>query len=252
MTRLFRLFYTDIFSDFEVANGFLERDPNYRDMGVQVWYDIRSDDSFIYLARPSLYLTQMYDHDPEDPIKNGKKIESYIYPSLQLMTRGQISFRGSYLRQFEDYLGYGFDLNQYWVELSTQTLPWLYAFGDVFWGDGIYYDAVYYDQEPFTGNTRTITWGLEFKPINNWATRLSGNHYIFDGTNKGVNTCVIQDIIRLRTVYQFTREIYLRVILEQNNYYKDLDVNILAGWQPSPGTVIFLGYNDYIQRIVIC
>jgi hypothetical protein len=38
------------------------------------------------------------------------------------------------------------------------------------------------------------------------------------------------------------------VILEQNNYYKDLDVNILAGWQPSPGTVIFLGYNDYYTK----
>ena len=244
----FQLFYTDIFPDFEAANGFLQRDPDYRDMGVQVWYDIRSDDSFIYLARPILYLSQMYDHDPEEPIKNGKKIESYIYPSLQLMTRGQISFKGSYLRHFEDYLGYGFDLNQYWVVLSTQTLPWLYAFGDVFWGDGIYYDAVYYDQEPFTGNTRTIIWGLEFKPINNWATRLSGNHYIFNGTNEGVNTRVIQDIIHLRTVYQFTREIYLRVILEQNNYDKDLDVNILAGWQPSPGTVIFLGYNDYYSK----
>ena len=71
---------------------------------------------------------------------------------------------------------------------------------------------------------------------------------IFDGTNEGVNTRVIQDIIRLRTVYQFTREIYLRVILEQNNDDKDLDVNILAGWQPSPGTVIFLGYNDYYSK----
>ncbi|MCK4754711.1 MAG: hypothetical protein KAS58_05715, partial [Calditrichia bacterium] len=244
----FRLFYTDIFPDFEVANGFLQRDPDYRDMGVQVWYDIRSDDSFIYLARPILYLSQMYDHDAEEPIKNGKKIESYINPSLQLMTRGQVSFTGSYFRQFEDYLGYRFDLDQYLVDISSQTLSWLFADVYIYWGDGIYYDAVFYDQEPFLGKTRTIIWGLEFKPINNWATRLSGNHYIFAGTNEGVNTRVIQDIIRLRTVYQFTREIYLRVILEQNNYHKDLDVNILAGWQPSPGTVIFLGYNDYYSK----
>jgi hypothetical protein len=244
----FRLFYTDIFPDFEMANGFLQRDPDYREIGAQTWYDIRSDNSFIYLIRPTLYLTQMYDHDPKEPIKSGRKIESYISPSIKLMTKGQISLSGSYFRQFEDYLGYGFDLNQYLVNISAQTLPWLFAFGYFFWGDGIYYDAIYYDQEPFLGYTHTINWGFEFKPISNWATRLSGNHYIFKGKDKPLNTFVSQDIMRLRTVFQFTRDIYLRIILEQNNYYKDLDVNILAGWQPSPGTVIFLGYNDYYSR----
>jgi hypothetical protein len=244
----FQLFYTDIFPDFEMANGFLQRDPDYRELGAQLWYDIRSDNSFVYLIRPTLYLTQMYDHDKKEPIRNGRKIESYLSPSIQFMTKGQITLSGSYYRQFEDYVGYGFDLDQYLVNISSQTLPWLYAFGSFFWGDGIYYDAIYYNQEPFLGYTHTINWGLEFKPISNWATRLSGNHYVFKGTDSPQKTLVSQDILRLRTVFQFTRDIYLRIILEQNNYYKDLDVNILAGWQPSPGTVLFLGYNDYYTK----
>jgi hypothetical protein len=231
-----------------MANGFLQRDPDYRELGAQVWYDIRSENAFIYLARPAIYLTQMYNHDEQEPIKNGRRIESYIAPSLTIQTRGQISVSGTYFRQFEDYLGYGFDLNQYLIDISSHTLPWLYALGTVYWGDGIYYDAPSFGQEPFLGNTRTINWGLELKPISNWATRLSGNHYIFKGSNQEFVANVNQDILRLRTVYQFTKEIYLRIILEQNNYYKDLDVNILAGWEPSPGTVLFLGYNDYYSR----
>jgi hypothetical protein len=244
----FQLFYTDIFPDFEMANGFLQRDADYREIGTQVWYDIRSEDSFVYLIRPTLYLTQMYDHDPKEHIKNGQKIESYISPSINLMTRGQISLSGSYFRQFEDYLGYGFDLNQYLVNFSSQTIPWFYTFGYFFWGDGIYYDAVYYGQEPFLGYQHTINWGFDFKPISQWATRLSGNHYVFKGYDRPSRTYVSQDILRLRTIFQFTKDIYLRVILEQNNYYKDLDVNILAGWEPSPGTVLFIGYNDYYTR----
>ncbi len=244
----FMLFYNDIFPDFEMANGFLRRNTDYREFGAQLWYDIRSDDSFVYLIRPSLYLTDMYDHDQEDPFKIKKRIESYIAPSLSLMTLGQISLSGSYYRQFEDYFGYGFDLDQYMVEFTSQTIPWFYAVGSIFWGDGIYYDARYFDQEPFLGYTHTINWSFEFKPISQWATRLSGNHYIFKGMDQLSKTYVSQDILRLRTVFQFTREIYLRVILEQNNYYKDLDVNILAGWEPSPGTVLFLGYNDYYTR----
>ena len=160
----FQLFYTDIFPDFEMANGFLQRDPDYREFGAQIWYDIRSDDAFIYLARPMIYLTQMYNHDKEEHTKNGRRIESYIAPSLKLMTRGQISLSGTYYRQFEDYIGYGFNLNQYLIDISSQTLPWLFASASAFWGDGIYYDAPRLGQEPFLGNTKTINWGLEFKP----------------------------------------------------------------------------------------
>jgi hypothetical protein len=134
------------------------------------------------------------------------------------------------------------------VNFTSQTIPWFYAVGSFFWGDGIYYDAVYFDQEPFLGYTHTLSWSFEFKPISQWATRLSGNHYVFQRNGQPSTTLVSQDILRIRTVFQFTREIYLRVILEQNNYYKDLDVNILAGWEPSPGTVLFLGYNDYYTR----
>jgi hypothetical protein len=241
----FQLFYTDIFPDFEMANGFLQRDPDYRELGAQLWYDIRSDNAFMSLVRPTIYLTQMYDHDMHEPIHNGRKIESYIAPSLMLMTRGQISFTGTYFHQFEDYVGYGFNLNQYLIDISSQTLPWLYADCYAFWGDGIYYDAIPLGYEPFLGHTRTINWKLEFKPISNWSTLLSGNHYIFKGMNEGLNTKVNQDILRLRTVFQFTKEIYLRLIVEQNNSYNDLEFNVLAGWEPSPGTVLFLGYNDY-------
>ena len=172
----FQLSYTDIFPNFEMANGFLTRDPDYREFSGQVWYDIRSEDSFVYLIRPAFYATQMYNHDENSPAKNGRKIESYLSPSVQLNTKGQITLSGSYFRQFEDYLGYGFNLNQYLFSFSTQTIPWFYASGTLFWGDGIYYDAIYEEREPFLGYTHTIRWGFEFKPISQWATGLSGSH----------------------------------------------------------------------------
>ena len=239
----FNLFYTDIFPDFEIQNGFLARDPDYREIGGQFYFDFLFDDSFIQLIRPVLYLTRMFNHNPEDKIKSGRKIESYIGPAVTISTRGQNNLGLYYYRQFEDYLGVGFDKNQYMIDFNSHTLSWLYATVNIFWGDGIYYS---YD--PFLGKTRTISWGVELKPIINWATLFSGNHYTFNGENENVDTRIIQDILRLRSVFQFTREISLRVILETNNYYKDLDVNILGGWHPSPGTVIFLGYNDYFSK----
>jgi hypothetical protein len=232
----FQIFYNDIFPDFRMENGFLAREPDYREGGIQLWYDIRSDNSFFYLARPALYITQMYNHA-------GQKLESYLAPSLTLGAKGQNSLTAGYYQQFEEFGGSNFNKNQYLLDYSSQSISWLYANVYAFWGDGIYYSSA-----PFLGDTRTINWSLEFKPIPNWATAFGGRHYVFKGEDNGFNARIIQDIYRVRSVFQFTREIYLRVILERNNYYQDLDINVLGGWQPSPGTVLFLGYNDYLFR----
>lgn len=77
---------------------------------------------------------------------------------------------------------------------------------------------------------------------------MSGSNYLFEGDEQGSLLRIVQDILRVRSVYQFTRDIYIRLIIQRDNYYKNIEINALAGWQPSPGTVIFLGYNDYFRQ----
>ena len=72
-------------------------------------------------------------------------------------------------------------------------------------------------------------------------------NYLFNGQNNGVDYRTNQDIYRLRTTYQFTRALGLRFILEYNNLFHDFDLNALFSYQPFPGTVFFLGYNDHFQ-----
>ncbi len=74
-------------------------------------------------------------------------------------------------------------------------------------------------------------------------------NYLFDGTYQETNYRTNQDIYRFRTIYQFTSELGLRFIIQHNNYYKDIDINALLSYQPFPGTVFFLGYNDYFYQI---
>jgi hypothetical protein len=238
----FQIFYHDVFPDFTAATGFLERESDYREGGLQVWYDIRSDDSFLQVIQPLLFVSQMYDHPTEE--RKGKKIESYIVPSVSFSARGQNTLQISYYRQFEEYLGSEFYKNQYYASISTKTLSWLYANLSYFWGDGIYYS---YD--PFLGKTGTINWSLEFKPYKNWATLISGSNYLFTGNNEVTSVRIVQDILRLRSVIQFTRAFSFRLILQRDNYYQDIELNTLVGWQPSPGTLVFLGYNDYFNQM---
>jgi hypothetical protein len=236
----FQLLYNDIFPDFEVANGFLER-TDFREGILQAYYDFRSASSYFTLLRPLLYLTQMYNH-------NGRKIESYINPRLMIESRGNNSLTISYTRQFEEYGGLDFKKDIYWIDLRSKTFYWLFFNASAVWGDGIYYDALYYGMQPFLGDIRSLQLGFELRPIKNWSTDLQYRKYLFSGSRNLIEYRTKQNIFRFRTNFQFTREFFLRFIIENNDYYKDLDINVLFSYHPSPGTVIFIGYNDYFMQ----
>jgi hypothetical protein len=94
---------------------------------------------------------------------------------------------------------------------------------------------------------QSLQMGFEFKPIENWSTNFQLKKYLFKDPQHTDTYRIEQNIYRLRSNFQFSSEFFLRLILEHNNYYKDLDINVLFSYQPSPGTVLFLGYNDFFQ-----
>jgi len=236
----FQLFYNDIYPNFEAENGFLER-TDFRKFGTYIWYDIQSESSFFRLIRPSFYAYQMHNHE-------NMQIEQFLAPSLTIQTKGQTELTFSLYRNMEEYVGFNFNKNQYYFKLSNKTFSWLFIDVDAIFGDGIYYSSVYYGIDPFLGSVHSVTTSLQLKPTNQWTSEFSANNYKFSGTFDSNEYKVIQDILRFKTTYQFTRSLFLRLIVESNNYYDDLDANVLLSYQPIPGTVLFLGYNDYLVK----
>jgi len=236
-TFSFQLFYNDIYPNFEAENGFLER-TDFRKFGTYMWYDIQSDKSFFRLIRPNFYAYQMYNHE-------NLQIEQFLAPSITIQTKGQTELSLSYYRIMEEYVGINFNKNQFYLNLSNKTFSWLFIDIDAIVGDGIYYGI-----DPFLGSVQSITTTLQLKPTNQWTNELSANNYKFSGNFNSNEFKIIQDIYRFKTTYQFTRSLFLRFIVESNNYYDDLDINALLSYQPIPGTVLFIGYNDYFSKNV--
>ena len=58
-----------------------------------------------------------------------------------------------------------------------------------------------------------------------------------------------ETIIRNNTVIQFNENLYLRSILQYNDYQKQLDLNLLASFTYIPGTVIYLGYGSVYNKV---
>lgn len=56
------------------------------------------------------------------------------------------------------------------------------------------------------------------------------------------------DIVSLRTTYQFTRFVFTRLRLDYDSLRRNYTSQLLFGWNPSPGTAFFVGYNDDLNR----
>lgn len=52
------------------------------------------------------------------------------------------------------------------------------------------------------------------------------------------------DIISLRSTYQFSRFTFLRTRVDYNTLNSNVSGQILAGYNPNPGTAFYIGYND--------
>ncbi len=52
------------------------------------------------------------------------------------------------------------------------------------------------------------------------------------------------NIATLRTTYQFTRFIFARTRIDYNSLFSNVSGQVLLGWNPSPGTALYAGYND--------
>jgi hypothetical protein len=52
------------------------------------------------------------------------------------------------------------------------------------------------------------------------------------------------NIFSLRSTYQFTRFIFARTRIDYNTMSSNVSGQALLGWNPSPGTAFYIGYND--------
>ncbi len=237
----FQLYYNDIYPDFVAANGFIER-TDVREAGLQMWYDFLWHDHFLQKVTPSFYYSQIFDHE-------NNLIENSIAPSVSVDIRAQTSLKFQYYYQMEEYFLKEFPKDHYSVTLDNKSLSWLHANLYAGAGDEIYY----YGTPAFLGKSIYITADFTLKPARNISNEISFKTYQFDGTQNNMDLYLRQNIYRLRSNWQITRDLSLRLIIENvdikqsNTVYSEsntIDFNLLFSYNPSPGTVFFLGYND--------
>ena len=97
--------------------------------------------------------------------------------------------------------------------------------------------------DPGRGNMLQVNGGVTYQPTNELRMQFNLNKQRLVRNDTGLVAFDV-NILTFRGTYQFTKATFARVILDYNTLNSRIRGQFLAGWTPSPGTSLYVGYND--------
>jgi hypothetical protein len=97
--------------------------------------------------------------------------------------------------------------------------------------------------DPGPGNNLYIEASVRYQPTTAWQAQLNYTRSRLTRHDTG-RVAFDDNVVSLRSVYQFTRNTFARVRLDYSNISSRFRPQLILGWTPSPGTALYAGYND--------
>lgn len=113
--------------------------------------------------------------------------------------------------------------------------------------DFFYFDPTSGLQNPGPGRQMDANLYVTVKPTDPFAFSVSYNKSRLTRNDNRLRS-FDSDIVSVRSTYYFTRFLFTRFRLDYDGTEKNFAGQALFGWTPSPGTAVYAGYNDNLNR----
>jgi hypothetical protein len=155
----------------------------------------------------------------------------------------QGSLRLDRFEGFETWAGQRFDRGRWRAFGNVQLYRWLSIDGQRSSGDAVFYDP----DDPFQGAVRDARIGVTLQPTGRLSQSVSYRRVEFDRRSTGDRVYDL-DILFTRTTYQFSRQFFLRSIVQFDSSRHRVLTDFLSSYELRPGTVVFAGYGSLLER----
>ena len=245
----------DTTEDFRTDLGFFSRNyvPDSRSTHTNVTYTFWPEDAFVNSWAPRIGANRVED-------QTGQRIFSDISSRMELTWDGETSMRVGYqdirerLRP-QDHPGLISNkdfLQQQWrVEFDTQMFSTVGFSVDVRGGDTINLDPPQ-GMEPELADLFRAEFGLLWRPLDRLRLDLTYLHTELDDP-LGRGDILTDEIVRARWNYQFTKELSLRFIAQQEKtdpgplssleHEENLNFDLLVRYVINPWSALYVGFN---------
>jgi hypothetical protein len=183
----------------------------------------------------------VWAHAARDRIQMGN--ETFLLGGVRMNFTKQGFFRVDYGGGKEAWAGRLFDTRRIQLMGNAQFLRWLYVYGYARTGRSVYYDP----QNPFSGNSRNYSLEVTLQPSSKLNQSITYDKAIFKRASTGARVYSI-DIVNLKTTYQFNSHFFARATERYDSSRKQVMMDLLASYEPIPGTVAYAGYGALFDR----
>lgn len=227
--------YEDISKDFQVDTGFLQR-TGYRSLTYFVDYNFYPKSSFFQKIEPFYWGTQLYD-------TTYGMVETMNVLALRFGLPRNSQIRVDALLGNEVFEGRSFNRIAWRLQGYTQISKQLFFQGYLRRGGMVFYDT----EAPYQGYGDDAQLALEYQPTTKLDLMLTLAYTDF--YKKSDNSQVYNyAILRSRNTFQLNEYLFLRAIVEYNDFRKRVTLDTLLSFTYIPGTVLFLGYGSAMDE----
>jgi len=228
--------YQDISPNFQVDSGFLFR-TGLRRLAAFGMYQIYPKSKFFQKIEPFYWSYHLYD-----TIYDMWETVNLLTVRFRLPRNTMVRFDG--LLANEVFAGRRFDQSGYGFQAESQLAKQLYVYSMARWTGNIFYDP----SAPYQGYGSRVTAGVRYQPGDRFDFSLSLNYVDFFRKS---DKAKIYDymILRSRNTFQINKYLFLRGIVEYNDFYERVTLDGLLSFTYIPGTVVHLGYGSALEKL---
>lgn len=143
----------------------------------------------------------------------------------------------------EPWAGERFSRNRTRAWGNVQMYRWLAFDARYTFGRAVFYDPL----APFAGRSREAHAGTTLQPNGRLSQSLSYDRVAFDREATGQRVYTL-DILNTKTIYQFTRQMFVRGIAQYDSSRNRILTDFLLSYELNPGTVAYAGYGALLEQ----
>ncbi|OGD09034.1 MAG: hypothetical protein A2Y86_00705 [Candidatus Aminicenantes bacterium RBG_13_62_12] len=223
----FNLDWTSIDPEFEAAAGFFRR-KDVHSLNSRVSYSFLPQNDLLISFSPSFQYRRVHDFIgtlTDEEYSVGLFLNGWRRTTLWL----------NFQSGLERYEGRDFRGSELRGSVNSEPLSWLEANLSFELGDGIYYS-----DDPYLGWKSEFGLRFTFRPLASLRLSLNLEDNTFYKKRGGEKEYEVS-IYSLRTSYQLSKPLSVRLITDYNSYYDRLYLSFLVSYEYRPGTVVYFG-----------
>jgi hypothetical protein len=169
--------------------------------------------------------------------------ERVIVPGVRMSFTRQGFLRLDVIAGHERWLGEKYEMQRPRVMGEVQLFRWMRLSARLDAGPAVYYDPV----EPFAGWSRSISVGGSWQPTPRLSQSVGYQRVDFRRADNRAPVYDL-DLVNTNTTFQFSKQFFLRAILQYDSLQARVLTDLLASYELRPGTVAFAGYGSLLER----